>query len=122
MEQSVFTLIFRNVPICTVDTDLSTSADAVLPLPEFNQPGAAVIIKIDRLAVEYHLKPESLLVIEMAVAVILLPCVHAGSKDILGQHVLEAEGNRDLIDALQLFTYGHLLYFAYCGGSAGEET
>ena len=51
-EPRVFVIAFRNDSICMVYTDFCTGIDTVLSFPEFDQPGSASIVEIDREGIE----------------------------------------------------------------------
>lgn len=61
--------------IGSVDTHLAACIDPLLSFPEFDQPGFALVVKIDGLVVEDHLKKGRCVVKKYAVVVMALPCV-----------------------------------------------
>ena len=66
-----------------IDADFCSHINAVLSLPELNQPGTAVIVKINRLAVKDDVKVRSTFVVQAAISIVPLPCGQTGSKHIL---------------------------------------
>lgn len=97
MEHGGGSLASGNEGVCPVDTDLCSDVDAVLPFPQLNHPGAALVVEVNRFAVEYHVKQVRTLVIEMAVAKVSLPGILAGRENVLGQKVIKSEGIYQLV-------------------------
>jgi len=77
--------------VCAVDSDFCTSVDTILPLPEFNQPGAAVVIKVDWLTIENHMKKRSRAVIDIGITKFPLPRIKSCKKQVLLQKILISE-------------------------------
>ena len=92
MEECCAALASGNKRIRLIDSDLSACIDAVLSLPEFDQLGTALIIEVNRLAVEDHACQRRTIVVEPAIAKVPLPGIVQGSEDILGQEIFEPEG------------------------------
>jgi hypothetical protein len=86
-----------NQGIGSVDTDLGAGVDTVLSFPQFDHPGAAFVIKINRFTVEYHVESGSALIISFAITKFPLPGIHMRGEDILGQKVFEAKWPYQLI-------------------------
>lgn len=76
-----------------IDADFCSGVDAVLAFPEFNQPGSATIVEVDRQSVEDHLKTWRHIVIEPGVAGGFLPRVNGGGKKAAAAVVCVAEGD-----------------------------
>ena len=80
-EPGAFVVLFRNDRICMIDTNLRTGIDTILAFPDFNQPGSAAIIEIDRKRVKDHLKTGRHIVIKPGVPCLFLPGVCCGRED-----------------------------------------
>ena len=94
-----------------VDTDFTAGIDAVLSLPEFDQPCPALIIKIDRLTVKHHIKMYSRSVKQSAISEFPLPGVLCGGDDVLLRQIGKTEGTEQFIERTYLLTKIHTADF-----------
>ena len=106
MGRAVFRL--GQEPVGVVDADFRAGIDAVLALPEFNQPRSAPVVEIHREGVEDHLEPGGQVVIGPGVAPGLLPGVHSGGEEAAAAMIPVAEGFRKLLQKGAFFTFLHL--------------
>lgn len=58
----------RDKGVRAIDTRLASGVDTVLSLPYFNQPGSAVVVKVDDFVVEYHIEISRRAIVEMGVS------------------------------------------------------
>lgn len=89
-----------------VDANFRTCVYAVLSLPQLNEPGAAVVVKIYWLAVKNQLDMGGYPIIEGTIAEISLPGIQAGGKQILPEGIGKAKGSNQFIQLLRLFAAG----------------
>lgn len=80
-EPGSFVVLFGDDCVCMVYADLCTGVDAVLAFPEFDQPGPAAVIKVNRKCIKDHLEPGCHIVIEPGVSGLLLPGIYGGRED-----------------------------------------
>ena len=80
-----------------VDADLGAGVDAVLALPEFNQPCPAPVVEVHRKGVEHHLETGGHVVVDPGITGALLPGVQGGGEESAAAVVRIAEGLRQLL-------------------------
>lgn len=95
-----------------IDTDLTACINAILTFPELDHPCLALIIKINRLTVEDHIKICRRLIKEPAVSKLPLPGICGGSDDILPLTIRKAERTEQIIQEIYFFTKFHATDFA----------
>lgn len=78
--------------ICVVNADFTSDVDAVLPFPEFDHPCPALIVKINGLTMENHMKMRGSPVIEMPVAKSPLRGIQTGGDDITVRMIGKSKG------------------------------
>lgn len=74
---------FVQDPVRVVDAHFSAGIDAILAFPEFDEPGASLIVEINRKGVKDHVKTERCLVEQGSVPRLALPGIVEGGYDIL---------------------------------------
>lgn len=80
-EPGGFIFAFGNNCVGVVYADFGSGIDTVLPFPEFDQPGSALIVEIDGKGVEYHMKTGRHIVVEPGISGLSLRCIHCGGKE-----------------------------------------
>lgn len=80
-EPGGFVVAFRNHGICVINANFRSGVDTVLPFPKFDQPGSALIIKVDREGVKDHSETGCQIVVKPGVAGLLLGRIHRGGKE-----------------------------------------
>lgn len=94
-------------PVGLIDTNLPAGVDSILSFPKFDQPGPALVIKIDGLAVKDHVKMDGRSVVEGTVSEFSLPGIHPGSHNILVRKIGVSEGTDKFIQKTDLLTAVH---------------
>ncbi len=84
--------LLRNNAVGIIDTDLAAGVNAVLPFPEFDQPGPPAIVEINGQTVNNHMERQGGRIIERAVTEVSLHGTCPRSKDILCGYIAKAEG------------------------------
>lgn len=95
-----------------VDPQFTAGIDAVLSLPEFNEPGAVIVVKIDGFVIIDHVKVRCSQIIEMHIAEFFLGSTLSGGKNILFRVVEIAQGLEQGIYELLFFVRRHALNFS----------
>jgi len=105
-----FIFRFGDNAVCVVYADFRPGVDAVLPFPEFDQPCAPPVVKIDGQGVEHHLETGRHIVIEPCVSGVPLRGVHRGGKETMVTVKTITEGVNQFI---QKGTFGTAVHFFY---------
>lgn len=80
-EPGAFIFAFGNNGVGVVYADFRPGIDTVLPFPEFDQPGFALIVEIDGKCVKNHMKTGCHIVVEPGISGLSLRCVQRGGKE-----------------------------------------
>lgn len=103
----------RDDLICMIDPQFTAGIDPVLTFPEFDQPCFAIIVKIDRLAVDDHIEKRRKFVIDGAISKPLLPGICRTCKYILSGIIAITKWFRQFIEHTAFFLIGHTAQLSY---------
>lgn len=112
MEERRVIFRFGKQPVSVIDADLRAGIDAVLALPELDQPCLAPVIEVHREGVEHHLEAGGHIVVDPCVPGAFLPGVHGGGKEAAATVVHVAEGFRKLLQQGTFLAFFHVPDFA----------
>ena len=96
-EPGAFIFVFGNNGVGMVYADFRPGIDTVLPLPEFDQPGFALIVEIDGKCVKNHMKTGCHIIVEPGISGLSLRCVCRGGKEAAVTVETVAEGVYQLV-------------------------
>lgn len=108
VEQRPVILLRGEDAICMINADLPTCIDPILPLPEFDQPGLTMVVKIDRFTVKDHIEVGRGLVKESTITEFALPGVLPGGNDILIQKIGKTERAQQFVQCAYFFAVVHV--------------
>jgi len=107
VEESSVKLGLCNQGISFVKPYFTAKIDTVLPLPEFYEPGATGIVKINGQTVKDHTETRRIVIIKCSVTKGTLWGINGGREDIQTGNVGITKGFDQTGDLFQLFLTGH---------------
>ena len=107
LKKSLFVFCRGKQSICTVNADFSSGVHSVLSFPEFNQPGLAIVIKVNWFTVENHIKMRGCSVEQRAIAKFSLPGVQGCGDNVLGTAVIKSKRGKQFIQKPYFFAKLH---------------